>query len=74
MHSLTQLLLVAAFAATAHAGDRPAKPNLLFMVADDMRPELGAYGQSYMETPNIDAFAKTGTVFTRSYCQMAICS
>lgn len=74
MRSVTSLLAAAAWLAMVRAGDRPAKPNLLFMVADDMRPELGAYGQAYMHTPNIDAFAKTGTVFTRSYCQMAICS
>jgi len=70
------LLAVAlvALAAAAVATAAPSKPNLLFIVADDMRPELGIYGQSYMSTPNLDEFGRSGSVFTRAHCQFAICS
>jgi len=51
-----------------------AKPNVLFFVVDDLRPELGCYGRSYIKSPNIDKLAKSGMVFDRAYCQQAVCS
>ena len=69
---MVALLAIAAAAAAPAAP--PSKPNLLFIVADDMRPELGVYGQSYMSTPNLDKFGRSGSVFTRAHCQFAICS
>lgn len=50
------------------------KPNVLFIVSDDLRPELGCYGGKAL-TPNIDKFAaSTGAVlFERAYVQEAIC-
>ncbi|NQT11661.1 MAG: sulfatase, partial [Planctomycetes bacterium] len=50
-----------------------AGPNVLFIAVDDLRPELGCYGVSGIETPNIDALAGRGTVFLRAYCQQAVC-
>ena len=47
--------------------------NVLFIAVDDLRPEIGAYGHSYMHTPHIDAFAKQSTVFTRAYVQYSFC-
>ncbi len=47
--------------------------NVLFIAVDDLRPEIAAYGHSYMHTPHIDAFAKQSTVFTRAYVQYAFC-
>ncbi len=52
--------------------DAKSKPNVLFIVVDDLRPELNCYGASYMHTPNIDRLANNGTVFQRAYCQQAI--
>ena len=43
-------------------------------VSDDMRPELGCYGCSYMHTPAIDALAKESMVFDHMYVQFALCS
>ncbi|GHV00847.1 iduronate-2-sulfatase [Bacteroidia bacterium] len=48
------------------------KPNVLFIMADDLRPELGCYGQGHMVTPNIDAIAAAGTTYTRAYVQYAV--
>lgn len=50
-----------------------AEPNVLFIAVDDLRPELGCYGVPGIETPNIDALARRGTVFLRTYCQQAVC-
>jgi hypothetical protein len=38
--------------------------NVLFIAVDDLRPEIGAYGHSYMHTPHIDKLAAESTVFT----------
>ena len=48
--------------------------NVLFIAVDDLRPELGCYGQEYIHSPNIDRLAQSGFVFERAYCQQAVCS
>ena len=51
-----------------------AKPNILFIAVDDLRPELGCYGFDTIKSPNIDRIAKQGMVFRKAYCQQAVCS
>ncbi|GAB5559571.1 MAG: sulfatase [Synoicihabitans sp.] len=50
------------------------RPNILFIAADDLRPELGAYGSEIAISPHLDALADDGILFNRAYCQQAICS
>jgi iduronate 2-sulfatase len=50
------------------------RPNVLLIMADDLRPELGCYGVDQISTPNIDRFAQRGLVFNRAYCPQAICN
>ena len=47
--------------------------NVLFIIADDLRPQLGCYGVDWIKTPNIDALAAEGVRFDRQYVQMAVC-
>ncbi len=62
--SLPALLLVAALTAAA---DPPKKPNVLLLLADDLGfSDLGCYG-SEIDTPNLDALAKSGLRFTQFY-------
>jgi iduronate 2-sulfatase len=49
------------------------KPNVLFLIVDDLRPELGCYDNSNVISPNIDNIADQGLVFNNVYCQTAIC-
>jgi len=47
--------------------------NILFIAIDDLRPELGCYGNEIIKSPNIDRLASSGMVFKHAYCQQAIC-
>jgi len=51
-----------------------AKPNVLFIFSDDLRPELGCYGCKHIISPNIDRIAAMGTHFDRCYVQVAVCN
>jgi iduronate 2-sulfatase len=50
-----------------------AKPNILFIAIDDLRPELGCFGGKEIRSPHIDKLADQGMVFNRAYCQVAVC-
>lgn len=53
----------------------PAKPNIVFIMADDLGwNDVGIYGGSAYKTPNIDALAKRGMIFTRAYAANSMCS
>ena len=52
----------------------PGAKNVLFIAVDDLRPQLGAYGSSFMKTPHIDELAATGTLFQRAYVQYSFCA
>lgn len=49
-------------------------PNVLFIIVDDLRPSLGAFGDGEAITPNIDRLAESGTIFNRSYVQIPLCA
>ncbi len=75
--ALSALACFAAFHAALPAGAASApaaRPNVLFIAVDDLRPEFGAYGCDYITSPNFDRIAKAGITFNRAYVQQAVCS
>ncbi|NNC64040.1 MAG: sulfatase [Gammaproteobacteria bacterium] len=69
-------LLLAAFltlssqAAPAQSADRP---NVLIIIVDDLRPEVAAYGDQVVLTPNIDDLANTGVMFENAFTAVPVC-
>lgn len=58
-------------AVTAAKTTRPY--NVLFLVADDLRADIEAYGHSEVKTPHLRDLARSGLLFERAYCQQAVC-
>ena len=72
--ALLLALLAAASQQQPAAAQPGVRPNILYLMADDMRPQLGAYGQQAMLTPNLDALAAGSLVFDKAYTQYAYCA
>jgi iduronate 2-sulfatase len=64
---------VLCLAAVVRVQAAPPKQNVLFIMADDYRPELASYGSPAI-TPNLDRLAKRAVQFDRAYCQQAVCN
>jgi arylsulfatase A-like enzyme len=58
--------------AVEEVSERPARANVLYMVADDMRNDVGIYGSPAI-TPHLDNLAQTSFVFTRACVPLLSC-
>ena len=64
-----------AAATTAFAATTPAKPNIIFVLVDDLRwDDLGCAGHPFSQTPHIDRVAREGALFLNAFATTPLCS
>src|SRR5277367_4961235 len=69
------VLLGGVCVSAVHAQDKAKKPNIIFILADDLGyGDLGCYGQQKIKTPNLDRLAKQGMRFTQAYAGSTVCA
>ncbi|MEM1441607.1 MAG: sulfatase [Verrucomicrobiota bacterium] len=71
---MKRIFLLSLFFSAFLVGRSVAAPNVLLITADDLGLQLSCYGDPYIETPEIDAFAASGVKFTTAYVTQASCS
>jgi len=69
---LLPLVVLALMACSGVADER--KPNVLFIISDDLDCRIGCYGDPVAKTPNLDRLARMGVRFERAYCQYPLCN
>ncbi|MFC1529401.1 sulfatase [Gemmatimonadota bacterium] len=57
-----------------HVEGRQERPNILWLIAEDLSPDIGCYGTDQVQTPNIDRLAREGTRFTSAFATAPVCS
>ncbi|MBP8257180.1 MAG: sulfatase-like hydrolase/transferase, partial [Opitutaceae bacterium] len=51
-----------------------SRPNILWIIVDDISPNFGCYGETDIRTPNVDALAKSGIRFDQAHTTAPVCS
>ena len=69
---LTGLAVTASINVWSQQKTNHDRQNILFIVCDDLRPELGCYGRKQIKSPNIDRWATQSVLFDRAYCNIAV--
>ncbi|MBL9186631.1 MAG: arylsulfatase [Opitutaceae bacterium] len=69
------LATLALFTAQPHAAETTSRPNIIFILADDLGfGDLGCYGQRLIQTPHLDRMATQGMRFTQLYAGNTVCA
>jgi iduronate 2-sulfatase len=72
MFSLKHLFLALSFAPSTSMA--VAKPNILLILVDDLKPAIAAFGDKVAITPNLDRLTHRGMRFDAAYCNQAVCA
>ncbi len=70
---LSFIFLLSQMGCTTEQPSESQPYNVLFITVDDLRPQLGCYGKSYMHTPHMDRLAAEGRLFSHHYVQVPTC-
>lgn len=70
-----KILILSLLISFGLAAKEPEKkpPNVLLIMIDDLRTELGSYGSKHAISPNIDKLAQQGTLFKNAYVSVPVC-
>jgi N-sulfoglucosamine sulfohydrolase len=68
------LLHYSLFTLYCTAAAQPERPNILWLVCEDISPHLGCYGDTQAHTPNLDKLATEGVLFSRAYANAPVCA
>jgi arylsulfatase A-like enzyme len=71
---VTVLIAMLGVGSAASGADLPARPNIVWMIAEDMSANFACYGETTITTPNVDRLAAEGVKFDRAFVTGPICS
>src|SRR6056297_3418563 len=71
--SFLLIIIFTSLGIQAETTNKQAKPNILFIAVDDLRPDFGAMRDPWVKTPNIDQLESEGLYFNKAYCQYPVC-
>ena len=75
MKKLIPIFILSVLIFSCNTNETEKQPNIIYFLADDLGyGEVGVYGQEKILTPNIDALAKSGMLFTQHYSGAPVCA
>jgi N-sulfoglucosamine sulfohydrolase len=73
-NQLSRRSYLLAHAGAALAAAQQKRPNIIWILGEDMSPQLGCYGEPLIQTPNLDAMARAGVRFDNAFTTAPVCS
>ena len=62
------------FLLSVDSGAEQSRPNILLLVAEDLGPRIGAFGDDAADTPNLDRLAAEGVRYTQVFTTSGVCA